>query len=131
MGTVALLVLPFACIFLWVCTSIHLAVVESFLDLRVAGKAHVDSDVDTRMSQGHSTAETFVRSQLGLHPMVNMLVLLLAGNKAMMEVDESLEALARESMDMDGQLWKATFLDNLGFSSEDVRAFQTGSVAKR
>jgi PP-loop superfamily ATP-utilizing enzyme len=76
------------------------------------------------------SAERFVRSTLELDPTHNMRVRLLAGNKAMIEVDESLLERARASVELD-DVWTTTFVNTLGFASLDVRAFQTGSVAKK
>ncbi|CAJ1938288.1 unnamed protein product [Cylindrotheca closterium] len=70
-------------------------------------------------------AERHVRQSLSLDPTNNLRVRLLAKGKAMVEVEDKALIDAKDSL----KLWNSFFRE-LGFSSVDVRAFKSGSVAK-
>lgn len=69
-------------------------------------------------------AERHIRQALSLDPTNNMRVRLLANGRAMVEVEDKTLAEAKQSL----KLWYPLFME-LGFSSVDVRAFKSGSVA--
>lgn len=69
-------------------------------------------------------AERHIRQSLSLDPTRNLRVRLLAKGRAMVEVEDKALVEAKDSL----ELWKPFFKD-LGFSSVDVRAFKSGSVA--